>query len=92
MVANGAIEPLSASGVLQVPVGSAIFNNVSVQGFDFGTWVRSDAAGVGAALKAVSGLVAGKKVSLQAKVYAQKDFMAAVDAVASTGAPAVLKI
>lgn len=74
------------------PVSSSIFDDVSISGFDLGTYAASNSSGISEAVTAVCGLYDSKKITLKSKVYPQAEFASAVTIAESTGGPAVIKL
>lgn len=93
VVYNGTIESLEQSQGIDQSAGSAIYNNVSVVGFDFGQWHRITKAD-GTFQKALSEVVSlgtSNKLNLKPKSYAEADFQKAIADVQNTGSAAILK-
>jgi mitochondrial enoyl-[acyl-carrier protein] reductase / trans-2-enoyl-CoA reductase len=92
VVYNAVFQPLSASSDVASPISNVIFSDIGVHGFDLATWALSDAKGYTTALDAVLGLAKDKKVELKpAHVFAQSDYLKAIEEVTKSGAAVVLK-
>jgi NADPH:quinone reductase-like Zn-dependent oxidoreductase len=67
-----------------------VFNNVTVKGFDYFIWNRSDPEGFQKALASVVELIKDKKINLSAKVFNLNDYLAAIAQVGASGSGAAI--
>jgi NADPH:quinone reductase-like Zn-dependent oxidoreductase len=90
VVYNGSLERTFDMEGVEVPMGAAIFNNISVAGFDLQTSAK-DTTAFQKAITETSNLISSKKISLDSKSFPWSDFQVAVDATKTAGVPSVLK-
>lgn len=88
---NNEIAPFHADETLSLSLTSLIFENKSLVGFDFSTWVKFNPANFKKGLSYVTTVLNSKKIVLKPKVYKQSEYLNAIKSVQETSALAVLK-
>jgi NADPH:quinone reductase-like Zn-dependent oxidoreductase len=91
VVYQGSLERNADTEGLDIPMGAAIFSNISVESFNLRTAAVSDPSGFQTAVTETAKLISNKKIALSSKSFASGDFSGAIDAAKAAGVPSVLK-
>lgn len=86
----GSSLPLDKVSGVDLPVGGAIFHDVSIKGFSYNSWAK-DSAAVSQGLSVVGKLLAENKVTLKATTYPVSEFAKALGEVEKSGSYSTLK-
>jgi len=90
---NAKYTPTSACRSVDFPISSAIFQRVTVSGFDYVSWVRSSPTSYQQALQEVSTLILEKKVpGIKVTKFALADYQKAISHAAKTSSGTVLEL
>ncbi len=88
---HGVYQPVSSLLSIDLPVSAAIFNNISVRGFDLAAWMRDDWEGFSLSLQQIINLMEEKKLSLPSNSYHISDYRKAFEGVEAIAALSVIK-
>lgn len=86
----GHINSLAESTGVTVPISAAIFEDVSVNGFELGVWAKLNPAAAQEAVTNVANLFKSKTLTLSTKSFPHADYAAAVKSVETSSTAAVL--
>lgn len=90
---NANYIPTSACRSVDFPISSAIFQRVTVSGFDYVSWVRSSPTSYQQALQEVSTLILEKKVpGIKVAKFALVEYQKAISHAATTSSGTVLEL
>jgi NADPH:quinone reductase-like Zn-dependent oxidoreductase len=92
VIYNGIIDPSEYFPTVDIPVSSAIFNDISVHGFDFKVWHDTNKSAFEEAVGSVVKLYNDNKILAEPNVYQQKDFLKAIHVVESGDSAVVIKL
>lgn len=84
--------PTSAALSIDFPISMAIFQDVTVSGFDYASWVTSSPDLFNAALIDVLKLIAEKKISPKSSAFPVADYQKAISHAATTGSATILNL
>jgi NADPH:quinone reductase-like Zn-dependent oxidoreductase len=91
VVFHGIHQSLDAVTGVEVPIGRAIFQNVSIRGFDYLAWYRNSRDEFNTGLKEITQLVKEKKLSLKPNIVPAADAQKALADTEKTGKLNVLQ-
>lgn len=77
---------------IDLPASAAIFNNISVRGFNLYAWIKNDPTSFAEQVEKAAQLLKDKKIALPSQQFSLNDYKQAIEAAETSGSLNVLKL